>query len=201
MKRVISLWLCCCLCLILGACSSNSQETKDVQLGFLTLDGNGIANHPFSDIAQLAVEWEENAKPEWTALPIWVTGTLDDKVLRNATASSYSYTIGTSEEADAYYTIIADGYQEQFEDLWTEVYNKLNGVVEFSVIDASVPADIISLVYGDESYGTLRDTMTDALALIREVNEDGPSETYNEEAGRIYNEFYRWLYNFSVDSL
>lgn len=201
MKRVISLWLCCCLCLILGACSSNSQETKDVQLGFLTLDGNGIANHPFSDIAQLAVEWEENAKPEWTALPIRVTGTLDDKVLRNATASSYSYTMGTSEEADAYYTIIADGYQEQFEDLWTEVYNKLNGVVEFSVIDASVPADIISLVYGDESYGTLRDTMTDALALIREVNEDGPSETYNEEAGRIYNEFYRWLYNFSVDSL
>ena len=56
MKRVISVWLCCCLCLILGACSSNSQETKDVQLGFLTLDGNGIANHPFSDIAQLAVE-------------------------------------------------------------------------------------------------------------------------------------------------
>ena len=109
--------------------------------------------------------------------------------------------MGTSEEADAYYTIIADGYQEQFEDLWTEVYNKLNGVVEFSVIDASVPADIISLVYGDESYGTLRDAMTDALALIREVNEDGPSETYNEEAGRIYNEFYRWLYNFSVDSL
>ena len=201
MKRVISLLLCGCLCLMLGACNRDVQETKDVQLGFLTLDGNGVAYHPFSDVAQLAVEWQENAKPAWTALPIWVTGTLDDKVLRNATASSYSYTMGTSEEADAYYTIITDGYQEQFEDLWTEVYDKLNGVVEFSAIDASVPADIINIVYGNESYGTLRDTMTDALALIREVNEDGPSETYNEEAGRIYNEFYRWLYNFSVDSL
>ena len=199
MKQVLRTVMCVLVIITLTACAE--AQPKEAQLGFLTLDGNGLANHPFSQEANIAVEWSKGERPSWTALPIWVTGTLTDGSLHSAVASSYSYTMGTTSEADAYYTIITGGYQEQFEDLWTEVYNKLNGVVPFSQIDATLPADIITLVYGDDSYGTLRDTMTDALALIRNVNEDGPTTEYNEEAGRIYNEFYRWLYNFSVDSL
>lgn len=200
MNRLLRVCLCIVLIYTLTACS-NSTQPKDAQLGFLTLDGNGISNHPFSDTAIVVVEWGNNGRPDWTALPIWVTGVLQDGVLHDAIATSYSYTMGTNEKADAYYTIITKGYQERFEDLWSEVYDKLNGVVEFSAIDATVTADIIKLVRGDDSYGQLRDIMTDALALIRSVNEDGPTEEYNEEARRIYNEFYRWLYNFSVDSL
>lgn len=200
MSRLLKVCLCFVLIHTLTACNSGTQP-KDAQLGFLTLDGNGISNHPFSDTATVAVEWGKGGRPNWTALPIWVTGILRDGVLHDAIATSYSYTMGTNEKADAYYTIITKGYQERFEDLWSEVYDKLNGVVEFSAIDATVTADIIRLVRGDDSYGQLRDIMTDALALIKSVNEDGPTEEYNEEAERIYNEFYRWLYNFSVDSL
>lgn len=199
MKWLPHICVCTLIIVILSACANT--EPKDVQLGFLTLDGNGLSSHPFSDEADIVVEWGKTGRPDWTALPIWVTGVLKDDVLHDSVASSYSYTMGTTEAADAYYTIITDGYQEEFEDLWTDVYNKLNGVVPFSEIDATVPADIITLVYGDDSYGTLRDIMTDALALIRNINADGPTAEYNEEAGRVYNEFYRWLYNFSVDSL
>lgn len=199
MKQLLKIGICVMLALTLMSC--NKEQPRDVQLGFLTLDGNGIANHPFSDIPALTVEWKEEKRPDWTALPVWVTGNLDGDIIRDAVASSYSYTMGTNEKADAYYTIITKGYQEKFEDLWSEVYDKLNGIVEFSTIDATVPADIIRLVYGNNNYGTLRDTMTDALALIRNVNNDGPRDEYNKEAERIYNEFYRWLYNFSVDSL
>ncbi len=199
MRQLLKIGICVMLVLTLMSC--NKEQPKDVQLGFLTLDGNGIANHPFSDTPVLAVEWREEKRPDWTALPVWVTGNLDGDTIRDAVASSYSYTMGANEKADAYYTIITKGYQEKFEDLWSEVYDKLNGIVEFSTIDATVPADIIRLVYGNNNYGTLRDTMTDALALIRDVNNDGPRDEYNKEAERIYNEFYRWLYNFSVDSL
>lgn len=199
MRQLLKIGICVMLALTLMSC--NKEQPRDVKLGFLTLDGNGIANHPFSDAPVLAVEWKEEKRPDWTALPVWVTGNLDGDIIRDAVASSYSYTMGTNEKADAYYTIITKGYQEKFEDLWSEVYDKLNGIVEFSTIDATVPADIIRLVYGNNNYGTLRDTMTDALALIRNVNNDGPRDEYNKEAERIYNEFYRWLYNFSVDSL
>lgn len=200
MCRLLKVCLCFVLIHTLTACSGVTQP-KDAQLGFLTLDGNGISNHPFSDTATVVVEWDKGGRPDWTALPIWVTGILRDGVLHDAIATSYSYTMGTNEKADAYYTIITKGYQESFEDLWSEVYDKLNGVVEFSAIDATAIADIIRLVRGDDSYGQLRDIMTDALALIKSVNEDGPTKEYNVEAERIYNEFYRWLYNFSVDSL
>lgn len=195
------LHICICILMIVTLTACANTEPKDAQLGFLTLDGKGLSSHPFSDKADIVIEWGETGRPDWTALPIWVTGILEDGVLHNSVASSYRYTMGTTDAADAYYTIITDGYQEEFEDLWTDVYNKLNGVVPFSEIDATVPADIIALVYGDDSYGTLRDTMTDALALIRNINADGPTKEYNEEAGRVYNEFYRWLYNFSADSL
>lgn len=197
LKRIV-----CLICvLMLTGCSSKSvaPPSIDVRLGFLILDGNGIASKPFSDVADYAVEWQ--TKPTWTALPIWVSGNLDGKVLRNATASSYSYKVGTSDAADAYYHVITEGYQEGFEDLWTEVYNKLNNIQDVTPIDSTILSDILKDIHGDTKYGTLQDTVTDALVLVKNVNDNGPSKEYNAEAEKLYNQFYAWLHNFSTDSL
>lgn len=204
--RLIPLLLCATL---LIGCTTEQQAATPSDatvmsafLGFLTVDGYGIAEHPFSREPEHEVEWLEGEMPLWTALPIWVSGTVEeDGTITNAAPSSYSYTVGTNDTADAYYNIIVSGSQEKFEDLWTEVYNKLNGVEEFSAIDSTPLQEILDYVYGDEKYGYLQDILTEGLVLIKDINENGPSAEYDESANKIYNNFYAWLYAFSTSDL
>lgn len=194
--------LCIFGVLLLTGCSPAKpvdNVVQNVELGFLTLDGNGIAEHPFSDDAKYTVEWTE--KPSWTALPIMVSGELEGTVLSDATASSYSYTMGTTDEADAYYTVITAGYQERFEDLWTDIYDIMNGVEEYTSVDSTVLSDALSTIHGDEKYGYLQDILTEALVVVKDMEESGPSDELNIKAGEVYNQFYGWLYSFSTDSL
>lgn len=170
-------------------------------LGFLTVDGEGIASHPFSREPEYIVEWAPEQEPEWTALPIWVSGKLEDAKIYEAVPSGYKYTIGTNDAADAYYNVIVSGIQQNFETLWTEVYAKLNGEVEFEEINAEPLAEIIDYIHGDEKYGTLIDTVTDGLMVIKDINENGPSEEYDYRAYTVYQDFYAWLSSFTTDDL
>lgn len=193
------------MALLLVGCTQNSSNVATPSgaltpvLGFLTVDGQGLASHPFSREPEYIIEWKE--EPQWTALPIWVSGELEEAKLVDAVPSSYSYTIGTTEAADAYYNIIVSGIQQNFEVLWTEVYDKLNNQREFSEINAEPLMEIIDYIHGDTKYGTLIDTVTDGLVLIKEINENGPSPEYDQRAYVIYQEFYAWLSSFTVDDL
>lgn len=190
--------------LLVGCAQSNNtvatpSDALTPVLGFLTVDGQGLASRPFSREPEYVIEWKE--EPQWTALPIWVSGELEEAKLIDAVPSSYSYTIGTTEAADAYYNVIISGIQQNFEVLWTEVYDKLNNQREFSEINAEPLMEIIDYIHGDTKYGTLIDTVTDGLMLIKEINENGPSTEYDQRAYVIYQEFYAWLSSFTVDDL
>lgn len=180
------------------ATPANAYHTQ-AYLGFLTTDGSGVASHPFQIEHDYDVEWE--IKPSWTALPVYVSGDVEDNIIHNAKAYEYKYEEGTEATADAYYTIIEDGYQEKFEDLFCEIYDKLNGIQEFSEIDGTALQDFIHLVGNNEVYGTLRDHLTDALVVVKDYNESGPSEELNDLAFSAYNGVYSWLFSFSTEHL
>lgn len=194
--------LCILGVLLLTGCSPAKPVdniVQNVELGFLTLDGNGIATHPFTTEATYVVEWKE--KPSWTALPIMVSGKLEGTILSDATASSYSYTMGTTDEADAYYTVITEGYQERFEDLWAEIYDIMNEGKDYAALDSTVLSDALNTIHGDAKYGYLQDILTEALMVVKGLEENGPTAELNIKAGEVYNQFYGWLYSFSTDSL
>ena len=168
-------------------------------LGFLTTDGNGVASHPFQIEHDYDVVWE--VEPMWTALPVYVSGDIDGNVISNAKAYTYEYDIGTNEIADAYYLVIEEGYQERFENLFCEIYDKLNGIQKFSEIDGTPIQGFLRLVGNDERYGNLRDHLTDALVVVKEYNDNGPSDELNDLALEAYNGVYRWLFSFSTTYL
>lgn len=204
-RRTLSIIACAVISLLTGCAQSTNVATPSDALtpvlGFLTVDGEGIASHPFSREPEYIVEWAPEQEPEWTALPIWVSGKLEDAKIYEAVPSGYKYTIGTNDAADAYYNVIVSGIQQNFETLWTEVYAKLNGEVEFEEINAEPLAEIIDYIHGDEKYGTLIDTVTDGLMVIKDINKNGPSEEYDYRAYTVYQDFYAWLSSFTTDDL
>lgn len=203
--KTLSIIACAVISLLTGCAQSTNVATPSDALtpvlGFLTVDGEGIASHPFSREPEYIVEWAPEQEPEWTALPIWVSGKLEDAKIYEAVPSGYKYTIGTNDAADAYYNVIVSGIQQNFETLWTEVYAKLNGEVAFEEINAEPLAEIIDYIHGDEKYGTLIDTVTDGLMVIKDINENGPSEEYDYRAYTVYQDFYAWLSSFTTDDL
>lgn len=188
-----------------NATSSSAIEDRSLATGFFTLDGKGIASRPFMTESELNVIYLNGEPTTFTALPIMLSGYMSDDstVLNVEDWGLYPYEMGTTGAADAYYTCIQSGWQEGFEDLWSEVYDVLNNDdgVEHGAIDASLLQEILSEVYGKEEYGDLRDIVTDCLVLIKDINTNGPSEEYNQQALNYYNRFYSWLCNFSVEFL
>lgn len=206
MKKIMIATLMCAM-LLLSACTNkeivqevaSSSSAEFVFFGFLTTDGSGCSSKPFQLHGEYSVEWE--VRPEWTALPIYVVGDLDGEVIKSASTKGYQYTVGTTPVADAYYTMITEGYQQTFEDTFTEIYNKLNDIEPDSPIDATGIADILSFVSTKEEYGDMRDILTDAVVLIKDYNEGGDEEALNEQALYIYTRMYSWLSNFSTSDL
>lgn len=182
--------------------SSEIATPADVSegvFGFLTVDGEGLSAHPFETEADYMIEWAES-KPAFTALPVWVTGDFEDTIIRNATALGYQYELGTSDKADAYYTVIAEGWQEGFEDLFVDIYDYLNSDIEIA-IDGTILDTILTSIHGDTKYGYLQDIVTEALVLVRDIQDNGRHESYNERAKEIYNDFYSWLHEISIDEI
>lgn len=199
--RAISLLLVLVLTSTLISCKKSGEEDERTGIkGFLSLDMSGVSVHPFQPTCDIAVEWGEE-QPIFVALPIVVIGAQHGDTFVAETWGLYDYEKGTSDSYDAYYDIIELGYQERFEELWTEVYDKLNGVEEFSEINAGVLSDILQHIYQDEKYGNLRDIVTDCLVLVNDINTNGPSDEYNQKAGTLYNNFYTWLCNISAVDL
>ena len=87
--KTLSIIACAVISLLTGCAQSKNAATPSDALtpvlGFLTVDGEGIASHPFSREPEYIVEWAPEQEPEWTALPIWVSGKLED-------AKTVSYT-------------------------------------------------------------------------------------------------------------
>ena len=73
--------------------------------------------------------------------------------------------------------------------------------MEFEEINAEPLAEIIDYIHGDEKYGTLIDTVTDGLMVIKDINKNGPSEGYDYRAYTVYQDFYAWLSSFTTDDL
>lgn len=198
------------VCLLSG-CTTQKQEATAVETpsnvqpyvctAFLTTQGYGLASQPFGYDAQMNVEWR--TIPEWTALPIYVYGNYDEatNTISDAYAGIYDYQYGKSKKADLYFAVIQGGYQERFEDTFIEVYNKLNGEEEDGEIDPTPIEEFLSMVYGDENFGTLRDALTDALMVVKEYNEGGDEAELNTQAYEAYNKVYQWLFSFSVNDL
>lgn len=186
------------------ATSSNANYGyDDIAVGFLTMDGVGIASRPFMLEPEIKVTWVRDAPEEFIALPLIMYGKAEEegKQLTVYYYELFPYEYGTTGAADAYFTCIEKGWQEGFEDLWTEVYNQLNDVEERKEINPVICQEILNYVYGKEEFGDLRDIVTDCLVLINDINLNGPSEEYNAYAQDYYNRFYSWLCNFSVDLL
>lgn len=168
---------------------------------FMTTNGSGVSHHAFDYAGDYTVEWAGDT-PEWTALPIVVTGDLENKVISNATYKPYAYKIGTDSEVDAYYKVINGGYQEKFEDVFVEIYDKLNDEAEEGPIDATPIEEFLKLVGNDDVYGDLRDNFTDALVIVKEYNEGNyDKENLNARAQAAYNKVYAWLFSMNTDKL
>lgn len=181
-----------------------SEEDESLAIGFFTLDGEGIASRPFMSESELNVVYLTSEPTTFTALPLIFKGYVgEDNTLYVEHWGLYPYEMGTTGAADAYYTCIQNGWQEGFEDLWSEVYDVLNDETgaEYEAIDASLLQEILQSVYGNDEYGDLRDIVTDCVVLIKDINTNGPSEEYNQQALNYYNRFYSWLCNFSVELL
>lgn len=174
-------------------------DASEGVFGFLTVDGNGLSAHPFETEADYTIEWADN-RPAFTALPVWVTGDFEDTIIRNATALGYQYELGTSDAADAYYTVIAEGWQGGFEDLFVDIYNYLNMDVDVE-IDGTVLNTILTNIHGDTKYGYLQDIVTEALVLVKDIQENGRQDNYNIRAKEVYNDFYSWLHEISIDEI
>lgn len=196
--------------MLVGCSSSDSSESSEAvatpseasfeQVMFLTTDGGGVSSHPFDYGGEYTVEWSE--QPSWTALPVVVHGEIDGTTITDATATPYQYTRGTTDAADAYYNVIEYGYQEKFEDLFVEIYDKLNDEMEDSNIDATPLQQFLEFIGSDTKYGNLRDYLTDALVVVKEHNDGNYDKTdLNERASIAYNGVYHWFFSFSVDDL
>ena len=175
--------------LLLSGCSVKEETI----MGFMSLDGQGISEHPFDTDADITVGWKDGT-PEFVALPIYVSGDVSDTHISDATYEVYSTT-----ETNPYCHVIEEGYQEGIEDLFTEIYGKLNGEIEMSYIDGDILNKALSDIHGDSEYGTLQDTLTDMLMLVKNINEQGVTEEFNTEAVTLYNNFYQWLYSWTAD--
>lgn len=203
-KRFIPLVLVVALT---GCATSTSQESVATsseasfeQVLFLTTDGGGLSTHPFDYGGEYTVEWKE--QPSWTALPVVIHGDINGTEVSNATATPYEYTRGTTDAADAYYNVIEYGYQEKFEDLFVEIYDKLNDVMEDSAIDATPLQEFLEFIGSDTKYGDLRDNFTDALVVVKEHNDGNYDKAdLNERASNAYNGVYHWFFSFGVDDL
>lgn len=203
-KRLIPLVLSI---MLVGCSSSNVVESEATpsdanfeKVMFLTTDGGGVSSHPFDYGGEYTVTWSE--KPGWTALPVVVHGKVDGTNITDAVASPYSYTRGTTDAADAYYNVIEYGYQEKFEDLFVEIYDKLNGEMEDSNIDATALQQFLEFIGNDTKYGKLRDYLTDALVVVKEHNEGKYDKAdLNDRASTAYNGVYHWFFSFNVDDL
>lgn len=182
-----------------SAVATSSDAVTSV-VGFLTLDGTGISDHPFDEESAVTCEWHDNEIPEFTALPLYVYGILEDNVLYDARPSVYQYELGTNDEADAYYTVIAEGWQEGIEDLFVDIYTYLNED-DTVVVDGTILSTVLSSIHGDEKYGYLQDILTEALAICKSISDGEKSEELNQKAAEVYNDFYGWLYDFNVDKL
>lgn len=179
--------------------ASTSSNSSIQYLGFLTTDGTGVADRPFQYDHVYDVEWD--VRPYWTALPVYVVGEVEGGIITGAKAYEYKHTEGENSTVDAYYAIIEGGYQEDFETIFCEIYDKLNGAVEDSPIDGTPIQEFLSFVYDKEEYGTLRDILTDALVIVKEYNDGGDKEELNSRAYKVYNDMYSWLFSFSRDEL
>lgn len=194
MRRVLVL---VCLLFMLTGCS---KETSCVK-GFMTIDGQGISDYPFSVEVDTALTLPDDYNLVWTALPIEVYGTVqNDNSIRVDKIIGYDLLSVQSDEVTAYTDIIQYGYQERFEDLWCDVYDRLNGMSHATEeLDIAVLQDILQHIYGEEKYGDLRDTITDCLMVVKHVNDGEITDELNTEAGVLYNKFYAWLRQFSID--
>ena len=181
--------------------TSSDDMYKFTTTVFMTTDGNGVSHHAFDYAGDYTVEWA-NETPEWTALPIVVTGDLSNKVISNATYKPYKYKMGTDAYTDAYYKIINGGYQEKFEDTFVKIYDQLNGGEEESPIDATPIEEFLKFIGNDDIYGDLRDNLTDTLVIIKEHNEGNyDKENLNARAQEAYNKVYAWLFGMNTDKL
>lgn len=165
----------------------------DTVSGFLTVDGSGLSSSPFMLEPEVTVNFKEDVS--WTALPVQVNGfRFKDTVY----AFRYRKLNIKDSSIDPYIHFISKGYQENFEDIWTEVYDKVNGVIEFSSIDATEINNILSDIHGDETFGNLQDVMTEALVLVKDLNEKGIEEDTNARAQSIYDGYMAWMRKFKV---
>lgn len=186
-----------------NATPGDATYDGDIAVGFLTLDGKGIASRPFMTEYEIEISWGEVVPESFSALPIILYGTAsgDGTFLAVNDWGVFPYEMGTTGAADAYMTCIQNGWQEGFEDLWSEVYDVLNEDGEHEQLNPVILQEILEGVYQKEEFGDLRDIVTDCLVLVNDINLNGPTDDYNLQAQDLYNQFYSWLTNFSVDML
>lgn len=185
------------LLIALLTCASRLRTSHDSYVGFLTIDGRGLADNPFSTDAKYSIDWKDEGD-RWTAMPVRITGKLEDNTIQDAVQSELKYK-NLNSKAELYRALIEGGHQEKFEDLWCEVYDILNRTTVHKTIDGTVVTDILRIAYSSPDDNSLRDIMTDAVALVKDVNENGPTTEYNTEAGLIYNAFYSWMHSISLE--